>query len=80
MTNWKAARRCVPGSGALFEFREAAILFTLSFEADGDGITLNIDSSYGVLGRIKAKHVAVSFEPASPRYCAGFPFPCVCVT
>lgn len=66
----------MPGSGALFEFREAAILFTLSFEAEGDGITLNIDSSYGVLGRIKAKHVAVSFEPGEPSLlCRVPPFP-----
>jgi hypothetical protein len=51
----------------LFEFMEAGIMFGLDIEVDDDGITLSFDSSYGVHGRIKAKRVAVSFEPRKPE-------------
>lgn len=47
----------------LFEFTEAGILFALKIEIDPDGITLSLESSYGVHGRIKAKRVVISFEP-----------------
>ncbi|WGD50472.1 hypothetical protein QA641_33510 [Bradyrhizobium sp. CB1650] len=47
----------------LFEIMEAGIMFGLNVEIDRDGTTLSFDSSYGVRGRIKAKRVAVSFEP-----------------
>jgi hypothetical protein len=47
----------------LFEFMKAGIMDGLDVEIDNDGITLRFDSSYGVHGRIKAKQVAVSFEP-----------------
>lgn len=50
----------------LFEFMEAGILFGLDFETDDEGITLSIDSSYGVHGRIKARRIVVSFEPQKP--------------
>jgi len=51
----------------LFEFMEAGIMFGLDIEIGDDGTTLSFDSSYGVHGRIKAKRVVVSFEPASPE-------------
>jgi len=51
----------------LFEFMEAGIMDGLDVEIDHDGITLSFDSSYGVHGRIKAKRVAVSFEPRQPE-------------
>jgi len=51
----------------LFDFTEAGIIFELDIEVDDDGITLRISSSYGVNGRIKAKRVAVSFEPRKPE-------------
>jgi hypothetical protein len=47
----------------LFEFMEAGIMDGLDVEIDHDGVTLSFDSSYGVHGRIRAKRVAVSFEP-----------------
>lgn len=51
----------------LFEFLEAGIMFGLDIKIDDDGTTLSFDSSYGVHGRIKAKRVVVSFEPANPE-------------
>jgi hypothetical protein len=51
----------------LFEFMEAGIMDGLDVQIDHDGITLSFDSSYGVHGRIKAKRVAVSFEPREPE-------------
>lgn len=47
----------------LFEFMEAGIMDGLNVEIDHDGVTLSFESSYGVHGRIKAKRVAVEFEP-----------------
>lgn len=47
----------------LFDFMEAGIMDGLDIEIDPDGITLSFESSYGVHGRIKAKRVAVGFEP-----------------
>ena len=49
----------------LFEFMEAGIMSELDIEIDEDGTTLSFGSSYGVHGRIKAKRVVVSFEPAN---------------
>lgn len=51
----------------LFEFLEAGIMDGLDVEIDHDGITLSFDSSYGVHGQIKAKRVAVGFEPQQPE-------------
>ncbi|MBP0111552.1 hypothetical protein [Bradyrhizobium vignae] len=47
----------------LFDFTEAGIIFSLGIEIDPDGTILSFESSYGVHGRIKARRVAVSFEP-----------------
>lgn len=51
----------------LFEFMEAGIIHRLEVEIDASGTTLSFDSSYGVHGRIKAKRMVVSFEPANPK-------------
>jgi hypothetical protein len=51
----------------LFDFMEGGIIFSLDIEIDDEGITLDISSSYGVHGRIKAKRVVVSFEPKAPE-------------
>lgn len=50
----------------LYDFMEAAIIFDLSVERDDEGITLTFDASYGVHGRIKARRIAVTFEPGRP--------------
>lgn len=50
----------------LSEIKEAGIMDGLDVEIDDDGITLSLESSYGVHGRIKAKRVVVSFEPGKP--------------
>lgn len=49
----------------LYDFTEAGIIFALGIEIDLDSTTLSFESSYGVHGRIKAKRVAMSFEPRS---------------
>lgn len=47
----------------LYDFTEAGVIFVLGIEIDPDGTTLSFESSYGVHGRIKAKRMAISFEP-----------------
>lgn len=49
----------------LRDFMEAGIMYRLDIERDAEGVTLSFDSSYGVCGRIKAKAVCLSFEPAT---------------
>jgi len=51
----------------LFDFTEAGIMFGLDIEIDPVGTTLSFESSYGVHGRIKAKRIAISFEPGPDR-------------
>jgi hypothetical protein len=51
----------------LFDFMEAGIMFGLDIEIDPVGTTLSFESSYGVHGRIKAKRIAISFEPGPDR-------------
>lgn len=48
----------------LAEIMEAAIVFSLDFERDDEGITLQLEASYGAYGTIRFQDMTVAFEPS----------------
>jgi hypothetical protein len=47
----------------LFEFMPTGTMDGLAIDIDDDGVTISLEASFGVHGRIKAKRIDVSFAP-----------------
>jgi hypothetical protein len=49
-------------------FSTQNVIFGLSLERKEDGLLLDLDSSYGLAGAIKAKNVSIQLHPGKPQH------------